>query len=106
MRNILLAVGLMCLSACGGGSGSGGRVSGNIATACMNGGRAAANPALCSCVQQAANIALSGADQRRAAEFFDDPQKAQDTRQADGAASEAFWGRYKEFSGLAEQMCS
>jgi hypothetical protein len=80
-------------------------VSGDIGKACMDAGRAAANPALCSCIQQVANQSLSRADQRRAAEFFADPQKAQDTRTANAAATEAFWLRYRAFSDRASASC-
>ena len=81
------------------------RVSGEVGKACMAGGRSAANPALCSCVQQAANRTLSGSDQARAASFFEDPQKAQDMRAATTASANAFWDRYRNFSNTAEAMC-
>ena len=100
MRMMFVILALMTLTSCGGG-----RVTGTIGSACMEAGRAAANPALCSCVQRAANARLSGAEQRRAAEFFADPQKAQDTRQSDNAGSERFWERYKDFAALARSMC-
>jgi len=68
----------------------------------MDAGRSAANSATCSCIQQAANRTLGNSDQRRAAELFADPQKAQDTRQS----SSAFWTRYRSFANTAESMCS
>ena len=101
MRTLIATLALTVLAACGGGA----RVSGDISEACMSGGRSSASPALCSCVQQVANQTLSGADQRRAASFFDEPQLAQDTRQSDRASDEAFWGRYKAFAAAAEQVC-
>ncbi len=100
MRIIIGLISIVALSSCGGG-----RVSGDIGRACMDSGRSAANPVLCSCVQATANQTLSGADQRRAAEFFADPQKAQDTRQADGSSNEAFWQRYRDFANRAEAIC-
>lgn len=100
MRSIsaLMLVGL--LAACGGG------VSGDVAKACIAGGRNAASRSLCSCVQQVANQSLSGADQRRAAGFFDNPDSAQQVRQSDRANDEAFWIRYRAFADRAESMCS
>ncbi len=91
---------LLLLSACGG------RVSGAIGRACMAGGRQAATPALCSCIQGVANQSLTDADQRRAARFFDDPEAAQETRQSARAGDEAFWQRYRAFADRAEAMCS
>jgi hypothetical protein len=101
MRVILAAVALFALTSCGGG-----RVSGEIGQACMDAGRSGANARLCSCVQQAANQTLSGADQARAAAFFADPDEAQAVRQSDSGSAEAFWRRYREFTQTAEAMCS
>ncbi len=98
-RHLVLAA-VLVLAACGGG-----RVTGDVSKACLAGGRQAANPALCSCVQQAANQTLTGAEQRRAATFFADPQRAQDTRQSSGSADRNFWTRYRAFTSLAETMC-
>jgi len=100
MNKIGVVAALLVLAGCGG------RVSGEIGQACMSGGRSAANAALCSCVQQAANQSLSGAEQRRAAAFFAEPQLAQDTRQSDRPQDEAFWPRYRAFSERATAMCS
>lgn len=99
VQHVGILAALLALAACGGG------VSGEIGQACMSGGRSAANAALCSCVQQAANQSLSGADQRRAATFFEEPQLAQDTRQSDRPQDEAFWLRYRAFSERATAMC-
>ena len=97
MRIKIGLLALLTLAACGGGP------SGPISRACEAGGRPGANQALCSCVQGAADDTLSGREQRRAAKFFKDPQKAQDTRQGDGTA--AFWRRYKAFASRAEAVC-
>ncbi|GGL50986.1 hypothetical protein GCM10011392_01410 [Wenxinia marina] len=88
------------------GSCGGGTASGEIGQACMAGGRSAANPRLCGCIQSVANQTLSRADQRRAARFFDDPDEAQETRTRDDSATEAFWRRYRDFANRAESACS
>ncbi|MEN8895910.1 MAG: arginine transporter [Yoonia sp.] len=100
MRKFLILGSLVVLAACGGS-----RVTGDIGKACIAADRKAASPRLCSCVQQVANQTLSGSDQRRAATFFDDPQKAQDTRQSNGFTNERFWKRYKAFSAAAKESC-
>lgn len=103
MRNvfpILALLALMALGACSGG------VSGDVGRACISGGRQAASPALCSCVQRVASQTLSAADQRRAAGFFSDPDRAQQTRQSDSASDEAFWLRYRAFSDRAATTCA
>ena len=99
MRYLFFAATILALNSCGVG------VRGEVGKACMASGRSAANPALCSCVQQAANQDLSGRDQKLAATFFEDPQRAQDVRQSDRAGHEAFWLRYKAFSSRAQRMC-
>ena len=99
MRKTGLTLILIALTACGP------RVTGEVGKACINGGRSAANARLCSCVQQAANQTLNGSEQIRAATFFADPQRAQDTRQSDNSASEAFWRRYRAYANSAEQAC-
>lgn len=90
---------LWVLGGCGGG------VSGDIGQACMASGREAASRQLCSCVQGVANQTLSASDQRRASRFFDDPDRAQETRTSDRAGDEAFWLRYRAFADRAEALC-
>jgi len=85
--------------------GCGGRVSGDIGRACMSGGRNAASPQLCSCIQGVANQSLSGSDQRRAAQFFENPDVAQQTRASDRGGDEAFWLRYRAFADRAAAIC-
>jgi hypothetical protein len=80
-------------------------VSGKLSKACIAADRSAANPRLCSCVQQVANQSLNGSDQALAATFFSEPQLAQDTRQSDNRASEAFWRRYRAFATSARSQC-
>lgn len=101
MRNFFLVSALVAVAACGGGSGA----TGDISDACLEADRRAANPALCSCIQQVANQSLSNRDQSRAAEFFAEPQLAQDTRQSDRPSDERFWLRYRAFSDLASEIC-
>ena len=103
MRSVWMLGCFLALAACGGGARG---VNGDVAKACIAGGRDAANRTLCSCVQQVANQSLSAADQRRAAGFFDDPDTAQETRQSDRASDEAFWTRYRAFADRAAQSCA
>jgi hypothetical protein len=100
MRKAITIVSLALLAACGGSS-----VRGPVGDACMDAGRSAATPSLCGCVQNVANQMLSSADQRRAASFFSDPDRAQETRTSDNPASEAFWQRYRAFSDAATRSC-
>ena len=79
---------------------------GPIERACLRADRPAATRSLCGCIQVVASATLSKSDQRRAAKFFKDPHKAQETRQSDRAALEAFWQRYKRFTASAEATCS
>jgi len=76
-----------------------------IAKACRDTGRPVATQGLCACLQRAADAELSRSDQRLAARFFRDPQRAQDIRQSDRARHEAFWERYTRFGDLAERLC-
>lgn len=92
-------VALWALGGCGGG------VSGDIGKACMAGGRDAASPRLCSCIQGVANQSLSSSDQRRAARFFSDPEEAQAVRASDTARDDAFWARYRAFADRAAAVC-
>jgi hypothetical protein len=95
---ILLSCGL-ALAACSS------TVNGALAKACIDADRSAASPQLCSCVQRVANRTLSGSDQALAATFFEDPQLAQDTRQAGTSYTSAFWARYRAFSNTARSSC-
>ncbi len=74
--------------------------------ACLGSNRQAADRILCDCIQQAANLTLSGSDQRTASGFFKDPEKAQDIRQSDRRSHEEFWQRYRRFGAVAEQFCT
>ncbi|MEO1639693.1 MAG: arginine transporter [Pseudomonadota bacterium] len=102
MRYLLMLGALASAAACGGSSRG---ASGDISQACLEADRRAASPALCSCIQQVANQALSGSEQARAATFFADPQLAQDTRQSDNWRDERFWDRYRAYADLASEIC-
>ena len=80
-------------------------VAGQLDSACMRAGRTA-DRALCGCIQQVADMSLTSADQRRAAAFFQDPDKAQEVRMSDRASDEDFWNRYKSFAQNAESLCA
>ncbi|WP_412565511.1 hypothetical protein [Thalassobius sp. MITS945101] len=78
---------------------------GPIERACLSSPRKEKSWPLCSCIGRVANQTLSRSDQRKAAKFFKDPQKAQDTRQSDNAANERFWQRYVDFGATAAAVC-
>ncbi|MEM6609329.1 MAG: hypothetical protein AAF689_12175 [Pseudomonadota bacterium] len=75
-----------------------------VERACIAAGRAPERE-LCTCIGVAAQLTLNDRDQRIAAEFFSDPQAAQDTRMSDRRRDEAFWQRYLSFGQMAEDMC-
>ena len=77
---------------------------GVISRACIQSERPATR-ALCSCIQQAADLTLSSRDQHRAASFFRDPHKAQEVRVSDSRQDNAFWDRYQNFGQTAKAMC-
>jgi hypothetical protein len=77
-----------------------------IESACNSSGRAAANRALCRCIQGVADATLTWGDQRRAARFFRDPDQAQQVRMSKSAADNAFWARYRAFGDMAEVYCA
>ena len=79
---------------------------GPIERACLRSDRDAANRALCSCIQQAADMTLRSGDQRKAAVFFGDPDRAHETWMSKRASDDAFWERYKQFGATAEAYCS
>lgn len=99
MRISMAMMLLATLAACGG------RVTGEVGKACMAAERTAANPALCSCVQASANQHLNGNDQKLAAAFFADPEKANDMKLSKSRSADAFWDRYKLFSATAQRSC-
>lgn len=78
---------------------------GTIERACLQSDRAGSR-SLCGCIQDVADITLSRSDQRKAARFFGNPQKAQDTRMSDRRSDERFWDRYQEFGNAARAYCA
>jgi len=80
-------------------------MAGPIERACMASDRGG-NRSLCGCIQQAADMTLSGGDQRRAAKFFKDPEAAHSTWVSQSASDDAFWERYKQFGQTAEAYCA
>jgi hypothetical protein len=83
---------------------SGVALAGPIEKACMASDRGG-NRSLCGCIQQAADMTLSGGDQRRAAKFFKDPEAAHATWVSQSASDDAFWDRYKSFGQTAVAYC-
>ena len=81
-------------------------LAGPIETACNRSDRKAANPAMCGCLQQVADMTLRNADQKRAAKFFTDPEQAQEVRMSTSDRDNAFWDRYKNFGATAEAYCA
>jgi hypothetical protein len=76
-----------------------------IENACNRSDRAGATRALCNCVQRAADAHLTRSDQRQAARFFSDPERAQQVRMSRDSRDRAFWERYRAFVATAEQTC-
>jgi len=112
MKAISCVLALALLAGCGGGGGSADdyrvvrTASGPVSKACNNSQRSARNPQLCGCIQAAADVELSGDDQRRMVRFYDDPHEAQEVRQSDRRRDEEFWKRYSAFVNRAESMCT
>jgi len=78
---------------------------GTIERACLKSDRSGTR-SLCNCIQDVADITLSRSDQRKAAKFFDNPQRAQDVRMSDRRSDEKFWDRYQEFGNAARAYCA
>lgn len=79
---------------------------GPIESACLRSDRDAASRSLCSCIQDVADMTLRGADQRRAAKFFRDPDLAHEVWISKRDSDDAFWDRYKQFGEMAEAYCA
>lgn len=80
-------------------------IAGPVDSACMRSDRNTSRQ-LCGCIQRAADMTLSRADQRRAAKFFTDADQAQKVRMSKSDADNAFWTRYKNFAATAEAYCT
>ena len=76
-----------------------------IELACRASERSAANPLVCSCIQEIADQVLTEKDQVLAATFFEDPHQAQVIRMSPKKRHDAFWDRYKEFGKTAVSAC-
>ena len=79
---------------------------GPIESACLRSDRKQANRQVCGCIQQVADMTLRGADQRKAASFFKDPDRAHKVKMSKSASDDAFWSRYQAFGEQAEAYCS
>ncbi len=77
-----------------------------IESACKKSDRGSASSRLCGCIQDVADLTLSSGEQRVAAGFFADPDKAQAVRQSDRRSDEQFWQRYLNFGATAEAYCT
>jgi len=99
MRRIAVLAGLAWLFA-------GSAMADQIERACLKSDRGSGHGALCGCIQDAADLTLTASDQRLAARFFTDPDRAQKMRQSDSHADARFWKRYQNFGTTAETFCS
>ena len=81
-------------------------MAGPIESACLKSNRQQANRAVCGCIQQVADMTLRGGDQRKAAQFFRDPDQAQKVRMSKSDRDNEFWARYKNFGETASAYCS
>lgn len=78
---------------------------GPIENACVRSDRGQAARALCRCIDSVAQTTLTRSEQRRAARFFSDPDRAQAVRMSKTARDNEFWARYRAFGASAEQYC-
>jgi hypothetical protein len=79
--------------------------SGPIATACLIHDRRGASKARCGCVQAAANLTLSQAQQQRSSRFFNEPELLQAIKLSDTPENERFWAVWAAFAETAEELC-
>lgn len=77
-----------------------------ITAACLKSDRGQRAPGLCACIQDAADLTLTSRDQRLAASFFANPDRAQEVRQSNRRRDEEFWERYENFGQMAETFCA
>ncbi|MCA8878954.1 MAG: hypothetical protein KDA73_03150 [Rhodobacteraceae bacterium] len=101
MRNSLALALLLAVPALGTPAAAG-----QIASACSASDRAGGNIRLCGCIQAVADRMLTRDDQRLAASFFKDPQRAQDVRMSKTDRDNLFWDRYERFGQAAAQNCN
>ncbi len=79
---------------------------GPIQKACLKSDRSGVSREMCGCIQGVADATLSGADQKRVARFFNDPEEAHRIKLSDTRSNEAFWSRYMAFGAAAEESCA
>jgi len=103
MKYVILAIGM---AVSGLTIATGAEARGAIENACLGSDRGARAGAMCNCIQQVADMTLSGSDQRRAARFFKDPNEAQEVRVSKKTSDNEFWTRYRSFGTAAETYCS
>ncbi|KAA9008261.1 arginine transporter [Histidinibacterium aquaticum] len=103
MHRLILILAVLTLSSCGGG---GARPTGAVGEACLAAGRSAANPRVCGCIDQVAGNTLTPAEQRAAANYFEDPEELQAMKLDDRPAAERMWDRYDNFVQTARAICS
>lgn len=117
----ILVVAVLGLSACGGGPrdmpeaaspqtlvdlASAPRFAqGPIGTACKIHNRQVATARKCGCIQAAADITLSQAQQQRASRFFAEPELLQQIKLSDTPPNERFWETWARFADTAEVLC-
>lgn len=101
MKKFLLGAAFAGLTMVVAGAASAGPIEG----ACLRSDRDAANRQLCSCIQRVADVTLNRGDQRIAASFFKDPEKAQKVRMSQSRRDDEFWDRYKVFGEQAAMAC-
>ena len=79
--------------------------SGPIGTACLIHNRNTAGEARCGCIQAAANLTLSQAEQQRSVRFFNEPELLQTIKLSDTPENERFWAVWAAFAETAEDLC-
>lgn len=84
---------------------SGAATAKTIRTACLNSERGRGQAQLCTCIQKVADGTLNDRDQKKAADFFADPERAQRVRTSDRKSDEKFWDRYQVFGSAADALC-
>lgn len=78
---------------------------GSIDRACRKADRNAASPKLCGCIQKVADSSLNRRERYTVSKWFENPQKAQDTRQSKRQSDKKLWLRYKAFGERARRTC-
>lgn len=78
---------------------------GPVGTACLIHNRGTADAQKCGCIQAAANLTLSQAEQQRATRFFAEPEVLQRIKLSDTAEAERFWASWVAFAETAERLC-